>query len=113
MATSSAEAEYIALANAAKEATYLSYLLEEIYYSSQPTTIFNDSQSAQHLVKFEGHHSRTKHIHYRYHYIRDAVDQGTVKLQYLATGEMPADVLTKAVPKIKHYFCCNKMGFSM
>jgi hypothetical protein len=32
-------------------------------------------------------HDKTKHIEIRYHYIRDLVQKGDVKLQYVGTDE--------------------------
>ena len=32
-------------------------------------------------------HNRSKHIEIKYHYIRDMVQRGVVKLQYVATDE--------------------------
>ena len=40
-------------------------------------------------------HDKSKHIKIKYHYIRDMVQRGAVKLQYVATEEQIADVLTK------------------
>ena len=111
VATSSAESEYIALAEAAKEAYYLRYLLAELGYASDgSTTIYSDSQSAQHMAKFKGHHSRTKHIDYKYHFIRQAVEEDVVRIEYKSTNEMTADVLTKPLARIKHTFCISSMG---
>lgn len=111
VATSSAEAEYVALSEAAKEASYLSYILNELGLSySKPITINTDSQSAQQMAKFGSHHSRTKHIHYKYHFIKDTIENGIVELRYLPTTEMIADVFTKPVPRPKHIFCCNNIG---
>lgn len=104
----------MALAEAAKEATYLRYLLEDLGYNLETqTVIYCDSQSAQHMANFGGHHSRTKHIHYRYHFIRDAIENQIVELKYMPTNEMPADVLTKPLNKIKHEFCITKMGMQL
>lgn len=111
VATSSAEAEYVALTEATKEASYLGYILEELGYEGHtPVMIHTDSQSAQRMAEFGAQHSRTKHIHYKYHYVKDAIEQNVVKLKYLSTDQMLADVLTKPVPKPKHVFCCNNFG---
>lgn len=100
-----------ALAKAAKEAYYLRYLLAELGYASDgSTTIYSDSQSAQHMAKFRGHHSRTKHIDYKYHFIRQALEEDVVRIEYKSTNEMPADVLTKPLARIKHIFCISSMG---
>lgn len=112
VAMSSAEAEYIALTEAAKEASYFKYIFEELNIGKKdPITIFSDSQSAQHMAKFGSHHHRTKHIHYKYHFIRETVENGVVNIKYVPTQNMPADFLTKPVPKPKHEYCCQEIGF--
>ena len=37
----------------------------------------------------------------KYHYIRDMVQRGAVKLQYVVTNEQIADVLTKPLARVK------------
>jgi hypothetical protein len=50
-------------------------------------------------------HDKTKHIEIWYHYIRDLVQKGVVKLQYVGTDEQVADVLTKPLSRVKfEYF---------
>lgn len=48
-------------------------------------------------------HSRTEHIDVRHHYIREVVEIGAIKLEYLFTDKMVADILTKPLhgPKTK------------
>jgi hypothetical protein len=40
----------------------------------------------------------TKHINMKYHFLKDHVQLGTIKLRYLPTGDMWADMLTKPLP---------------
>ena len=44
-------------------------------------------------------HSRSKHIDVRYHYIREALNNSIIKLQYCLTHDMLANTLTKPLPK--------------
>ena len=44
-------------------------------------------------------HARTKHIDIRYHFVCEGVQDGAIILKYVATGEMIADIMTKALPK--------------
>ena len=46
-------------------------------------------------------HDKSKHIEIKYHYIRDMVQRGAVKLQYVATEEKIADVLMKPLARLK------------
>lgn len=51
------------------------------------------------------HHSRTKHIDIRFHFIRDALKNHLIQLEYLPSEEMLADILTKGLTKFKHVRC--------
>ena len=46
-------------------------------------------------------HDKSKHIEIKYHYIRDMVQRGAVKLQYIAMEEQITDVLTKLLAGVK------------
>jgi hypothetical protein len=41
---------------------------------------------------------KTKDIDLKYHFVKDHVQLGTVKLRYLPTIDMVADMLTKPLP---------------
>ena len=56
---------------------------------------------------------RTRHIDVRYCFDRETgVEKQEVYLDYLPTGEMIADVLTKPLPAVKNVYCSEKMGLS-
>ncbi len=96
IALSSCEAEYMAASEAAKEALWMRRLLNEFGYGGpQQVTIQADNQSAIALAENPMHHGRTKHIEIRYHFIREKVTEGLIKLAFVPTGEEAADGLTK------------------
>ena len=51
-----------------------------------------------------------KHIEVRYHFLRDHVKKDTVKLPYVETAKMVADVMTKLLQRQKHSFFREAMG---
>ena len=55
-------------------------------------------------------HDKSKHIEIKYHYIRDMVQRGVVKLQYVAMNEQIADVLTKPLARVKFEYFMEKLG---
>lgn len=99
-ALSTCEAEYGALAEAARECVWLRWLISDIRGTtmSGPITINEDNMAAIRLVKNPVQHNRTKHIDRRYHFTRDEVEKGTIFVNYCPTKEMIADALTKALP---------------
>ena len=104
VALSSTEAEYIGITHAAKEASWVRHLLSELYSPlvlKYPIMLYCDNKSAIELVKNATFHSRTKHIAIRYHYIREAYNDGTIILSHRGTDDMPADIFTKPLVRIK------------
>jgi hypothetical protein len=55
-------------------------------------------------------HDRSKHIEIKFHFIKDFVQKGTLKLQSLPTSEHVADILTKALMKGKFVFFRDNLG---
>ena len=55
-------------------------------------------------------HDKSKHIEIKYHYIRDMMQRGAVKLQYVATDEQIANVLTKSIARVKVEYFREKLG---
>ncbi|XP_077277091.1 uncharacterized protein LOC143905509 isoform X1 [Temnothorax americanus] len=96
VALSSTEAEYMGLTDAAKEAVYLINFLKELGLEKLTNVnLYNDNQGARELAHNPVYHGRSKHIDIRHHFIREVLNEHPVKLEYLPTEEMVADVLTK------------------
>ena len=55
-------------------------------------------------------HEKSKHIEIRYFYIRDMVQKGPIKLQYVSTDEQVSYVLTKPLSRVKFEYFCDKFG---
>ena len=55
-------------------------------------------------------HEKSKNIEIKYHYIRDMVQRGVVKLQYVVMDEQIADVLTKTLARVKFEYFREKLG---
>jgi hypothetical protein len=102
IALSTAEAEYIAACSASCEAIWLRKLLTSLFdLEMEATTILCDNQSYIKMTENHVFHDRSKHIEIRYHYIRDMVQRGALKLLYVSTDEQVADVLTKPLSRVK------------
>jgi len=96
IALSSTEAEYISQTHAAKEAIWIRTFVNEIRGANDdPITINCDNQGAIVLAKDNKYHSRMKHIDLRYHFIREAVEDRKILVNYIPTEQNLSDVLTK------------------
>lgn len=107
---STTEAEYMALSDASKESIYLKNMLKEVFGLNNGVCIFSDNQGALMLTKNNVHHSRTKHIDVRHHFIRDSVANGNICIKYISTNEMKADILTKFLSKQRHLCLTKGLG---
>src|SRR5713226_3414452 len=88
VALSTAEAEYVASYLASCEAVWLRKILFYLFdLQLDATCIYCDNQSCVKLSENPLFHDKSKHIEIKYHYIRDMVQRGAVKLQYVATNE--------------------------
>ena len=98
VAMSTAEAEYVAAAEAAKELYWVRYLLHDTLGKSIPPTIMHiDNQAALTIIKSDNPAAarRTRHIHRRFHFTRDMFKQGLLKLQFVESKLQMADIFTK------------------
>ena len=103
-ALSTAEAEYVALSQAAQEAIWLRQLNSDLLSDScEPTVLYEDNQAAICLSKNPQSHGKSKHIDIRYHFIREQVSKGTIEVKYCPTNDMIADILTKGLGKEKFH----------
>ena len=59
--------------------------------------ILCDNTSAISITENPVHHSRTKHIDIRYHFIREHVLKGDIEMFFVPTDEQVADIFTKAL----------------
>ena len=104
VALSSAESEYISLCAGTKETIWLRSLiggLGVVPNMDTPTTIMVDNQAAIALAHNAAVNRRNKHIHVRFHFTRDAIHDGQVRLKYCPTDEMIADMFTKPLGRVK------------
>uniref|UniRef100_A0A2N9H753 Reverse transcriptase Ty1/copia-type domain-containing protein n=1 Tax=Fagus sylvatica TaxID=28930 RepID=A0A2N9H753_FAGSY len=107
IAMSTTEAEYMAVAEAAKEALWLKGLVKELGLNQSGVQMHCDSQSAIYLAKNQVYHSRTKHIDVRFHKIRELIVTGDIVLEKVHTLENAADMLTKPVTTAKFKHCLD------
>ena len=107
VAASTMEAEYMAAFFAIQELVWVKGVLSELGINLvDRSTLRMGSKSAISLARNPTHHKRSKHIDIKFHWIRDHVeDDGEVELEHCDTGDMDADLLTKALafePAVKH-----------
>lgn len=110
---SSAEAEYVALAEGCQEALWLRMLIGDFGKPiTQSTKIMEDNQSCIKLSESEKFSNRTKHIDTKFHFIKQYVQDKVIELAYCPTEEMVADMLTKPLSANKIEYLRIKCGLN-
>lgn len=103
MALSSCEAKFMEDTIATCRGIYLRRLLTEITGEKvAPATLFVDNKSASDLMKNLVFHGRSNHIDMRFHFIRECMENGEIKVTHVYSKGQKADILTKAMAKLKH-----------
>ena len=87
VATSTTEAEYIALSEASKQGQWLRALIKELrrinlLEDNQAVPMHSDNQACIAISQDPTGHRRTKHIDIRYHYIRELIAYGKATVTY-------------------------------
>ena len=127
VALSTCEAEYMAANEAGKEAIWLRRLYtedfgykdlsivtygdlsEREFEGAKPLTIFEDNTGCIALSRNPVQHKRSKHISIRYHWIRERVQSGELKLSKIDTKLNTADIFTKSTDNKTFVFLRDKL----
>ena len=84
VALSSCEAEFMAGTETARQALWLQELLSEITgHPCEKAVICIDNRSASALTKNPVVHGRSNHIHSRYHFIRECVENEQIEVKHV------------------------------
>ncbi|KGO69328.1 Integrase, catalytic core [Penicillium italicum] len=105
VATSTMDAEYIACAEAAKEAMWIRNFINDLRIPGVHTDkvpLYIDNNAALKLTRNPEFHSRAKHIDVKHNFIREKVEEGLIDTQRVNTKDNLADVFTKALPRSTH-----------
>ena len=98
MTLSSSEAEYVALSEAAKDVKFVVQLLKTIGVQVKLPVIINvDNVGAIFMSENVSTTNRTKHVDVRYHFVREFIEDGFVKIVFVRSKENAADIFTKNV----------------
>jgi hypothetical protein len=103
VALSTMEAEYMSLSDAAREVFARCQLFRDLNITITIPVIYSDNQGAIAIAENPTNYQRAKHIDIRYHFVRHAVQNNKIRIEYIPTGEQLADVPTKTLGPQKHY----------
>nr|GEV29328.1 Gag-Pol polyprotein [Tanacetum cinerariifolium] len=109
-AISSTEAEYIALSRCCAQIIWMRSQLTDYGLGFNKIPMYYDNKSVIALCCNNVHHSRSKHIDIRYHFIKEQVENVVIELYFVNTEYQLADLFTKALGRDRIEFLINKLG---
>ena len=98
------------MANVASEVDWLVKLLQNFGISPGSVKLLYDNQATFHIASNPTFHERTKHIDIDYHFIRERVQSGLLKLILVKSQHQLADLMTKALPVASFKSLMSKLG---
>ena len=108
---SSTEAEYMAISEVATEILYVAGILKFLGIRLQYPIIVNvDNIGAVYLSKNATTGNRTKHIDTRYHFVREYIEDGILKVVFVRSENNHADIFTKNLSTESFTKHCDALG---
>jgi hypothetical protein len=106
---SSSEAEYVAMLEAVKEIRFTYLLLKGMGVGAKlPIVVRCDNFGAIFMAETSSSGIRTRHIDTRYHFVREHVKDGLIKIVFVKSSINDADMLTKNFGKEAYEKHVNK-----
>jgi hypothetical protein len=95
---SSTEAEYVVMSEAVKEVKFICNLLCDIGIEVElPIIVKTDNNGAMFMAQNRSSGVRTRHVDTRYHFVRENLDDGIIKIEFIKSIENQSDIFIKNV----------------
>nr|GEU61948.1 retrovirus-related Pol polyprotein from transposon TNT 1-94 [Tanacetum cinerariifolium] len=107
---SSTEAKYVALSASCAQVMWMRTQLQDYGFNYNKIPLYYDSQSSIAISCNPVQHSHTKHIHTRYHFIKEQVENGIIEIYLVRTEYQLADMFTKALPEDRFKYLVRRIG---
>ncbi|GJX98957.1 hypothetical protein Tco_0355976 [Tanacetum coccineum] len=111
-AMSLAEAEYVALSASCAQVMWMRTTLQDMASNTTKYRLYCDSHQRIAILNATTttFTVATKHIHTRYHFIKEQVENGIIELYFVRTEYQLADMFTKALPEDRFKYLVRRIG---
>ena len=109
VATSTCEAEYMAVAMTTKHHLWLKCGSQELLKMDILTALFCDSNAAIDVAYNPKLNDGSKYIGVAYHFTREQIDKGNMSVMYLPSEENIADICTNGMTRYVNDHICSKI----
>nr|GEZ75277.1 hypothetical protein [Tanacetum cinerariifolium] len=103
------QAEYMALSASCAQVMWMRTQLQDYGLNYNKIPLYCDSQSSIAISCNPVQHSRTKHIHTRYHFIKEHVENGIIELYFVRTEYQLAAMFSKALPEDRFKYLVRRI----
>ncbi|GKD23440.1 hypothetical protein Tco_1225143 [Tanacetum coccineum] len=113
---SATQAEYMAASEAAMEAVWIRKFVGDLGVMpsiKEPINMYCDNSAAIIFANDSGVMKGARHFLWRYHYVREQVESGEIKILKVHTDDNLADPFTKALPRGKVTDHANGIGLQL
>ena len=110
IATSSTEAEYMALSDCSRQIMWIKHMFKELGIPIGKVPICSDNNGAIFIGSNPIQERRIKHIDVCYHYIQECVENGDVEILRVDTEDNTADMFTKPLGHVKFICFRGQLG---
>ena len=100
----------MSLSDMSRQVVWIHSLFKEIRIDLGPIPLCGDNQGSIFLASNPVQEKRIKHIDLRYHYIREVIRQKQIELLFIEGVEIPADLFTKNLGRIKFLKFREQLG---
>ncbi|GJU26000.1 hypothetical protein Tco_1164621 [Tanacetum coccineum] len=107
---SSAKAEYVKLYASYAQVMWMRTQLQDYGFNYNKIPLYCDSRLTKAISCNPVQHSGTKHIHTRYHFFKEQVENGIIELYFVRTKYQLADMFTKALPEDRFQYLVRRIG---
>ena len=106
-----AKSEYRAMATITSEIVWLISLLKTFGLEhKQVASLYCDNRAALYIAANPMYHERTKHIEVDCHFIREKIQDDTIKTFHVPSRHQVADFFTKALGHKQFHYLLSKMN---
>ena len=95
LATSTTEAEYIVINECTKKALWIKNIFKEFFNIKKPFKIMTDNFASKTTLENGEINNKLKHVDIKFHFNYDNIINNKITLDYINTGKILADPLTK------------------
>ncbi|GJT26443.1 ribonuclease H-like domain-containing protein [Tanacetum coccineum] len=103
------KAEYMALSASCAQVMWMRTQLKDYGFDYNKIPLYCDSRPAISISCNPVQHSRTKHINVRYHFIKERVERGIIKLYFVQTEYQLANMFMKALSQDRFEYLVRRL----